>query len=237
MLRPVVAWNFSISRALTQGHVGGVVNFESTPTNRRCLDRKNDAKDTKTVPERQAIIDHNTKFEKTLKIVTEGIPSASLIKDVPEYRDVVRILGLHIHKRIPVEDRDVKGPLRYWVVRKLMQQQRQRKQTNAAHVQQTAFELLKGIHVPRVCVWWPTFDMCHPVYCVEARGNPVGRLTMCSREPEHTVLWTSVAAGCLWGKAVWVLTTCTWTDALEHDQSPHTGWQTIWLIGVYSSGG
>ncbi len=151
-----------------EGHKGGLIGFANISDDRKIFDRKHPAKDEADRPEFSEIIKHNNKFKK-LGIVNEGIPYHTATKYCPEYDDVRKIIGDKISRDIPVEDRETKGPLRYWVVDAL-----RKRGMKVLEIK----EFLKTIHIPDVQVWWPIFIMCHPVYCVEARGNPVGRLTL-----------------------------------------------------------
>ena len=151
-----------------EGHRGGLIGFANISDDRKIFDRKHPAKDEGDRPEFSEIIKHNTKFKK-LGIVTEGIPFHTATKFCPEYADVRKIIGDKISRDISVEERKTKGPLRYWVVDALKNKGMKLKEIK---------QFLETIHIPDVQVWWPIFIMCHPVYCVEARGNPVGRLTL-----------------------------------------------------------
>lgn len=150
------------------GHKGGLIGFANISDDRKIFDRKHAAKDEADRPEFSEIIKHNNKFKK-LDIVSEGIPFHTATQFCPEYDDVRKIIGDKIRQDIKPCERDTKGPLRYWVVRALRDQGMKLLEIKT---------FIKTIHIPDVQVWWPVFIMCHPVYCVEARGNPVGRLTL-----------------------------------------------------------
>ena len=169
LLRPVTSWWCDVTGTILEGHRGGLVGFANISDDRKIFDRKFEAKDEKDRPEFSEIIKHNSKFKK-LDIVSEGIPFHTATKFCPEYDDVRKIIGDKIHRNIPKCERASKGHLRYWVVDAL-----RKKGMRCPDI----IKLLKAIHIPDVQVWWPVFIMCHPVYCVEARGNPVGRLTLC----------------------------------------------------------
>ena len=169
LCRPIQSWACTVEDNIVDGHVGGLEDVHNQPLDRRILDRKIPASDKPGVPERTKILEHVQKFLK-MDIIKEGIPHKSVIQYCTEYDDVVRILGPDIHRNIPKTKRPSEGSLRFWVVRKL---------SETLSLYQIR-KKLTDIHIPDVQVWWDTFIMCHPVYCVEARGEECERLTFIS---------------------------------------------------------
>lgn len=145
------------------GHRAGVSCLKNKDEDRRVLDRKSDPEPV----ELEAIQKHDAKFRK-MGIVFQAIPHRSVTKYCEEYKDVMAILGPRIHRKISLKHREIRGPLKFWVTRWLRLR---------GLSESEVLEKLRSIHIPEVMVYWRRFRMCHPVYCVPARGNPVGRLT------------------------------------------------------------
>ena len=163
LLRPTQSWTVNVAESLLGGHRAGVSFLKNKDEDRRVLDRKSDPEPI----ELKAIQKHDAKFRK-MGIVFQAIPHRSVTKYCVEYEDVMKILGPKIRRKVDLENRKTRGPLKYWVTRKLKMDGLSDKEIQSK---------LNSIHIPDVMVYWRRFRMCHPVYCVPARGNPVGRLT------------------------------------------------------------
>ena len=214
LCRPIQSWVCEVENNLVQGHKGGVDKVHDQPLDRRILDRKIPAEDKPGVPERSKILEHVQKFL-NMGIIKEGIPHKSVIDFCPEYDDIVKILGKDIHKDIKPIDRPSMGSLRFWVVRKLSETM------SLGQIRRK----LKTIYIPDVQVWWDTFIMCHPVYCVEARGAACERLTLLS-DLDTKVLWTMRAAECLMARAELDATGTTRRGVRKRIACAHTGCAT-----------